>query len=417
MRGSTLIALAPSVPGFLAQTARAAAPVGEGRILVVVQLDGGNDGINTLVPFEDEGYAKYRKVLRVSEGKLIKVNDRVGLHPELGAAGELLESGRLAVIQGVGYPNPSRSHFESMAIWQTALLKPEERRGVGWIGGALDGASGELATPAALFLGGGPNPEALRGRRAMASALVRLEDLVLSPTGQARPVVAGTPRGESLAAFVERNALDAYTTATRMAEVVRAKDERGGYPGYGLAERLRLVSRLIKDDVGARVFYVSQQGYDTHAGQLVNHPRLLREWAESLKAFLDDLAAARLAERVVVLSFSEFGRTVRENGSGGTDHGTAGLAFLAGPGVAAGLVGTSAKLLELDEKHGDLRVGLDFRQVYATVLDEWLGLPSRAVLNGRFERLPLIRAQVSRSLPGDGPAGRPGTRRSTDRIG
>jgi uncharacterized protein (DUF1501 family) len=390
--GSTLIALAPSVPGFLAKTARAAGPVREGRILVVIQLDGGNDGINTLVPFEDEGYAKYRKLLRVPENELIMVNDGVGLHPALGAAGKLLETGRLAVIQGVGYPNPSRSHFESVAIWQTARLRPEERTGVGWIGGALDGASSELAAPAALFVGGGPIPEALRGRRATASALVRPEDLVLSPSGRARPVVARSPRGESLAAFVERNALDAYTTATRMAEVARAKDERAGYPAYGLAERLRLVSRLIKDDVGARVFYVSQQGYDTHAGQLANHALLLREWAESLKGFLDDLAAAKLAERVVVLSFSEFGRTVRENGSGGTDHGTAGLAFLAGSGVAAGLVGAPAKLLEPDEKHGDLKVGLDFRQVYATVLDEWLGLPSRAVLKGSFERLPLIRA-------------------------
>jgi uncharacterized protein (DUF1501 family) len=392
LRGASLFAMAPAVPGFLAATARAAAPLQDGRVLVVVQLDGGNDGINTLVPFEDEGYAKYRKLLRVPENELIMVNDGVGLHPALGAAGKLLETGRLAVIQGVGYPNPSRSHFESVAIWQTARLRPEERTGVGWIGGALDGASSELAAPAALFVGGGPIPEALRGRRATASALVRPEDLVLSPSGRARPVVARSPRGESLAAFVERNALDAYTTATRMAEVARAKDERAGYPAYGLAERLRLVSRLIKDDVGARVFYVSQQGYDTHAGQLANHALLLREWAESLKGFLDDLAAAKLAERVVVLSFSEFGRTVRENGSGGTDHGTAGLAFLAGSGVAAGLVGAPAKLLEPDEKHGDLKVGLDFRQVYATVLDEWLGLPSRAVLKGSFERLPLIRA-------------------------
>jgi uncharacterized protein (DUF1501 family) len=392
VRGSTLIAMAPYVPSFLAQTARAASPLVQARILVVIQLDGGNDGINTLVPFNDEGYAKYRKVLRLPAGELIKVNDRVGLHPALAAAGKLLETGRLAIIQGVGYPNPSRSHFESMAVWQTARLQPLERTGVGWIGGALDGASRDIAAPAALFVGGGPIPEALRGRRATASALVHPEDLVLSPSGMARPVVPASPPGSDLAAFVQRNALDAYTTATRMAEIARAKDDGAGYPAYGLGDRLRLVSRLIKDDVGARVFYVSQQGYDTHAGQGGNHAILLREWAESLKAFLDDLAAARLAERVVVLSFSEFGRTVKENGSGGTDHGTAGLAFLAGPAVAAGLVGTPPNLLELDEKHGDLKVGLDFRQVYASILDDWLGLPSRSVLGGTFERLPLFRA-------------------------
>jgi uncharacterized protein (DUF1501 family) len=392
LQASTLIAVAPRVPGFLAQTARAARPEKQARILVVIQLDGGNDGINTLVPFKDEGYAKYRKLLRLPAEELIKVNDRVGLHPALAPAGKLLETGRLAIIQGVGYPNPSRSHFESMAIWQTARLPRQERTGIGWIGAALDEVPREHGGAAALFIGGGQMPDALRGRRSMASALVRPEDLVLAEPGRASPVVPASPPATDLAAFVQRNALDAYTTATCMAEIARANSDSAIYPPYGLSERLRLVARLIKDDTGARVFYVSQPGYDTHAGQLPNHGFLLREWAESLKAFLDDLAAAQLAERVVVLSFSEFGRTVKENGSGGTDHGTAGISFLAGPGVQSGLAGTTANLLDLDPKHGDLKVGPDFRRLYATILDDWLGLPSRTILGGAFERLPLFRA-------------------------
>jgi uncharacterized protein (DUF1501 family) len=391
LRTSTLIALAPGVPGFLARTARAAQPERQGRILVVIQLDGGNDGINTVVPFKDEGYAKYRQRLRLPAGELIKVNDSVGLHPALTAAGNLLETGQLAIIQGVGYPNPNRSHFESMAIWQTARLRREERNGTGWIGSALDGAARDAGAPGAVFLGGGQLPEALRGRRAPASALTRPEDLVLSETVRAEPVTPVAPPGDDLAAFVRRNALDAYTMAGRMAEVGRGSGDGARYGPTGLADRLQLLARLIKEDLGARVYYTAQPGYDTHAGQLPSHALLLREWADALRAFLDDLAAARLAERVVVFCFSEFGRTVRENGSAGTDHGTAGTAFLAGPSVKPGLAGTTPSLLDLDETHGDLRVGLDFRRVYAMLLDRWLGCPSEKVLGARFEHVPLLR--------------------------
>jgi uncharacterized protein (DUF1501 family) len=389
LRTSTLIALAPSVPGFLAQTARAAQPQRQSRILVVVQLDGGNDGINTVVPFKDEGYSRHRKLLRLPAAELITVNDSVGLHPALADANRLLESGRLAIVQGVGYPNPSRSHFESMAVWQTARLKPQQRTGVGWIGRALDDEKAGNA-PAAVFVGGGQIPEALRGRRSSASALQRPEDLVLSETVRVKPVAP--PASNDLAAFVQRNALDAYMTASHMAQAAGGPGDAADYPLTGLGDRLRLLARLIKEDVGARVFYTSQPGYDTHAGQLASHASLLREWAEALKAFLDDLAAARLAQRVVVLCFSEFGRTVRENGSGGTDHGTAGIVFLAGPAVRAGLVGTTPNLLDLDEKHGDLKVGLDFRQVYATVLEDWLKLPSEPALGQGFAKLPLFRS-------------------------
>jgi uncharacterized protein (DUF1501 family) len=138
LKSSALVALAPTVPGFLVQTARAARAERDSRILVVVQLDGGNDGINTVVPFKDDGYAKHRKVLRLPTAGLIDVNDHVGLHPAMAGAGKLLESGRLAIVQGVGYPNPNRSHFESMAIWHTARFDPEERNGLGWLGRALD---------------------------------------------------------------------------------------------------------------------------------------------------------------------------------------------------------------------------------------------------------------------------------------
>ncbi len=197
---------------------------------------------------------------------------------------------------------------------------------------------------------------------------------------------------DDLAAFVQRSSVDAYATADRMAEILRAKDDKNSYPATDLANHLRLMARLIKANVGTRVYYTKQSGYDTHSGQLGTHAGLLGELAGALKAFLDDLAAAKLAEQVVVLTFSEFGRTVKENGSAGTDHGTSGPVFLAGPGVKAGLAGTMPSLLDLDPKAGDLRRSVDFRRVYATVLEKWLRLPAKAPLGEDFEPLPLFRS-------------------------
>jgi uncharacterized protein (DUF1501 family) len=391
LQSSTLIALAPTVPGFLLQTARAAEPQRDGRILVVIQLDGGNDGINTVVPFADEGYAKNRKLLRLPTPQLIKVNDQVGLHPSMTGAGKLLESGRLAIVQGVGYPNPNRSHFESMAIWHTARFDPEERNGLGWLGRALDDQERpQPGKPDSVFVGGAQLPTALRGRRCVASALTRPEDFVMAPEVKAKPGSDAAPK-DDLAAFVRRASLDAYTTADRMAELVRSKDDGAGYPSTELAGALRLTARLIKAGAGTRVYYARQSGYDTHSSQLGTHAALLGELAGAMQAFLDDLASAKLADRVVLLTFSEFGRTVKENGSAGTDHGTAGPVLLAGSPVKAGPVGSTPSLLELDAKHGDLKMGLDFRRVYATVLEDWLGLPAKTALGGSFERLPLFR--------------------------
>jgi uncharacterized protein (DUF1501 family) len=388
LAGSSLIALSPTVPGFLARTARAALPEKDGRVLVVVQLDGGNDGINTVVPHADEGYARHRSALKIGTDQLLKVNDRVGLHPAMGDAAKLLESGRLAIVPGVGYPNPNRSHFESMAIWNSARLDPEDRNGPGWIGRGLDAISQGTAPPASsLFVGAGTVPVALRGRRSVASALERLEDLTLDAGAESSRSLAAGASGEDLAAFVRRSTLDAYTASDRIASLARGGDS-ARYPATGLGERLRLVARLLKGGHGARVYYTSQSGYDTHAGQGAMHDSLLRELSGSLKAFLDDMAASGLADRVVVVTFSEFGRRVAENGSAGTDHGTSGPVILAGPRVRPGLIGDYPRLDDLVD--GDLKTTVDFRRVYATLLDGWLGLPSIGPLGGTFEVLPLL---------------------------
>jgi uncharacterized protein (DUF1501 family) len=385
LKHSSLLALAPVVPGFLTKTARAAMPQRDGRVLVVIQLDGGNDGVNTVVPFADEGYAKHRQNLRLAKDRLVKVDDKVGLHPALANFGKLLEAGQLAIVQGVSYPNPSRSHFQSMATWHTSRLDPEEHKGPGWLGRALDAGKGS-----SLLVGSGPPPVAIRGRRSIASAIERPEDLLLASGADPRKALVPEQATDDLTAFVQRSMLDAYATADRLTwDVDRKEDAR--YPQSGLASRLRLIAQLLKAGQEARVFYTHQSGYDTHAAQLFTHAGLLFELSGALQAFLEDLSASRLADRVIVLLFSEFGRTVRENGTGGTDHGTAGPLFLAGPAVKGGLVGATPSLLDLDPKDGDLRRSLDFRQVYATVLEDWLGLPAVEVLGGAFERLPLLR--------------------------
>ncbi len=391
LRESTLIALAPTLPGFLARTAHAAGPEKDGRILVVVQLNGGNDGINTVVPFKDEGYARYRKAIRLPEKRLIKVSGEVGLHPAMGDAGKLLESGRLAIIPGVGYPNPSRSHFRSMAIWQSARLDAHDHTELGWVGRGLDeGGTTRDGAPAALLIGCDDPPPAIRGRRSVSAALDRLDDFALSDKeAEAKPVGSSTA-GDDLEQFLRRSLLDAYTTADRLAAVAGAKGGQASYPEYELARRLGLTARLIKAGLGTRVYYLEQGGYDTHGQQLPRHAPLLEELSVSVKAFLDDLAASGLADRVLILIFSEFGRRVAENGSNGTDHGTAAPVLLAGPNVRPGMHGAYPRLTDLDD--GDLKMTVDFRHVYAGVLEGWLGLPSKRALGGTFAPLSVLRS-------------------------
>jgi uncharacterized protein (DUF1501 family) len=398
LNGAALVALSPTVPTFLARTARAAGPGRDGRVLVVIQLDGGNDAINTLVPFRDEGYAKHRTSLRLDQRNLVRVNDEVGMHPALREMGALLQRGQLALVPGVGYPNPNRSHFESMAIWQTARMDLEEHAGSGWIGRGLD-AQLEAGRPqsagaAALFIGDGTPPAALRARRAATSALDRIDDLVLPEGWDGPSAPGGTAIGDDLGSYVRRSVLDAYTSSHRVAELTRRRAEGDArYPSTALGGRLQTVARLLKVDLGARVFYTVQSGYDTHAGQSNTHYSLLFELGGAVKAFLDDLAAAKVADRVVVMGFSEFGRRVAENSSAGTDHGTAGLVFLAGPGVRPGVHGKVPSLTDLVD--GDPKFTTDFRRIYAAVLESWLGLPSRAALGTAFEPMPLFPAATT----------------------
>jgi uncharacterized protein (DUF1501 family) len=381
LRSSALLALSPAVPLFVPRSLRAVPADKDARVLVVVELDGGNDALNTVVPFADDNYARLRPVLKMNPKNLVRLNDALGLHPALKPLDPLLQAGQLTVIPGVGYPNPNRSHFDSMAIWHTARFGEDSRTGYGWLGRAMDEAG------ANLFAVGGEVPTALRGRRSSAVAFKRIEDVLLSDATAAKQGI-GPETGDDLLGFVRRQALDAHATADRLAGM--ARDEGGAeYPRTELAERLKLTARLMKAGVGARVFYAQQSGYDTHSQQRFTHANLLGEFAGAVAAFFADLKESKLADRVTLLAFSEFGRGIKENGSAGTDHGTAGACLVAGPTVKGGVVGTMPSLTDLAA--GEPKPTTDFRGVYAAVLAGWLRVPAGAAPEGQYEPVALFR--------------------------
>lgn len=402
LAASTLVSMgAATVPGFLGRSARAAEDAKTNdRILVVVQLLGGNDGLNTVVPHGVDGYARGRRVLRLPAGQIHKINDEIGLHPGMGQLAELLEDGKLAILQGAGYPNPDRSHFRSMEIWETARTETGALE-TGWLGRALDASpqppGGDLP---ALHVGPRRLPLALKARNSAVPSLETLEQYRLQLSGdavakrserQALGDLARLDRGDDpLLGFIRRSTLAAYDSSQRLEALADPKPGAVKYPEFGLAKRLELIAKIIKAGFGTRIYYTALDGFDTHANQLGSHAALLTELSDSLNAFHKDLADAGQADRVAVLSFSEFGRRVAENASAGTDHGAAAPVFVVGPVAQKGLVGDHPSLEDLDD--GDLKFHTDFRRIYATLLESWLGLKAAPIVGEGFEPLPLFEA-------------------------
>jgi uncharacterized protein (DUF1501 family) len=402
LAASTLVSLGSgTVPGFLARAAGAAGAVaakGSERILVVVQLLGGNDGLNTVVPHGLDGYSRGRKALRLPAAQLHRLTPEIGLHPAMGKLAALVEAGHASIVQGVGYPNPDRSHFRSMEIWESARLE-EVRPETGWLGRALDGVTRTAGSDAgALWVSERALPLALRSKRTEVPAVESLDQYRLRlPGGATREKalraelvqVARAETDDPLLGFVRRSTLAAYASSARLEQVARPSPGTSKYPAHGLARRLELVAQLIKAGFGTRVFYTALDGFDTHANQLGTHAALLGELSDSVAAFHADLTAAGGADRVALLTFSEFGRRVAENASSGTDHGAAAPVFVVGPVAHPGLVGPHPSLDQLDD--GDLKHHTDFRRVYATMLERWLEWPAAAVVGSGFEPLDLLR--------------------------
>jgi uncharacterized protein (DUF1501 family) len=390
----------------------------DGTILVVLQMAGGNDGLNMIVPFADDDYHRARPRLALPVDQILKIDNYVGLNPKLAGLKSLYDEGHVAIVQGVGYPNPNRSHFRSTEIWQTAS-DADRTLSDGWLGRYFDNccagadptvgvAIGE-ETPQA-FAAKSPTgvtfsrPEQFRfrpsepdgGHMSAEEMLFRQlnetasgEEAVAAPDGASVGAINGKTKSDlSTLDFLQRTALDAQLSSDKILAIARKSKSTFTYPQGQLAASLNIIARMIGGGLPTRVYYASQGGFDTHAGQINAHQRLMTEFNDAVAAFVSDLKQQGNFERVLLMTFSEFGRRVQENANGGTDHGAAAPMFVLGGAIKPGLFGKCPSLTDLD--HGDLKFNTDFRSVYGTVLDRWLKAPSQTVLGRKFSSLQIV---------------------------
>ena len=388
----------------------------DGTILVVLQMAGGNDGLSMVVPFADDAYYRARPRLALPTEKVLRLDSYAGLNQKLTGLKSLFDEGHLAVINGVGYPNPNRSHFRSTEIWQTASDSERIER-EGWLGRYFDNCCAGSDPTVGIAIGN-EMPQSFAARTPTGVVLSRPEQFRFNSLGRAglqaneeaefyrqlnqpEDTTIAAPEGGSIGTisgsrsidlsasdFLQRTALDAEISSDTILKIARKSKSRVPYPPGPLANSLSLIARMIGGGLTTRVYYASQGGYDTHAGQSNAHDHLMTELNNALVAFVADLKEQRNFERVLLLTFSEFGRRVQENANGGTDHGAAAPMFVLGGRVKPGLFGTHPSLTDLDS--GDLKFHTDFRSVYGSVLENWLATPSALVLGRKFPRLPIV---------------------------
>ena len=335
-----------------------------------------------MVPLSDPHYAALRPTIGLKADEILEIDGPVCLHAGLASLLPRFKDGKVAIVQGVGYPKPSRSHFESIAVWQSGELKP---RGLGWAGRALEKSTGTFSM---LSIGGGLTPTLWTQKRP-AAVLASLDAFAAQPDkrnpGDAPALLKalseiylqaeGTERSLATIRRVGRTALGASDELKRLAGSWVSK---GAYPRGGFGDQLKLATQMLSAPLGVRVAHVVLGGFDTHANQKRQHQTLLASLADGITAALDDAEAHELGDRLIVMTYSEFGRRAAENGSAGTDHGAGSVMFLAGAPIAGGLYGTPPNLQALDA--GDLPVTSDFRSVYASVLRDWLKIAPAEIL-------------------------------------
>lgn len=396
---SSMIAVGLVAPGWMASVAKAdvlrqvkGGKVDPDNVLVVCQLSGGNDGLNTLIPFTDPAYRTMRPTLGIPDDQILKLDSALGLHPSMSAVAELYKKGQVAFIQGVGYPNPNRSHFKSMDIWQSA--DPENKLKYGWVGRAFDvrTAQSKLSPVAGIGLSV-EKPLALQADQASIpcfASLADIQSMVGDPDSermlrqiQGKDAAAGTTT--RVIQQANQSALDAMTELKNRLAKFEAKETYGNDPfGNGFKQ----IAQIVAASPATRVVYFSSGGFDTHSRQSDAHAKLLKNFSDAVGAFMKEMEAAGKADKVLVLVFSEFGRRAYENGSGGTDHGKAAPMMLIGERVKGGVHGPKPDLQNLSD--GDVTFSTDFRQVYATTLDNWMGVDSKAVLGGSFTHVAAL---------------------------
>jgi uncharacterized protein (DUF1501 family) len=382
------------VPQFLKAQQHTVAN-GNGKILVVIQLSGGNDGLNTVIPFRNDIYFRERPALAVEKAKILSLNDEIGLNPALESLRDLYDDGRVRILNNVGYPNPDRSHFRSMDIWQTASGS-QDYLSTGWLGRYLDAeCSGCKGIPHKMLEIDDTLSLAMKGDIANGLALLDPKKLYnQTKSGMVENLVktieqdntSRDPVSRDPVSYLYKTLADTKSSADYLYEHAKVQATSTTFPDNELGKSLKTIAELITSGIDSTVYYVSISGFDTHVGQRGQQDRLLREYAEAVSAFVNDLKKQGQLDRTMVLTFSEFGRRVKQNASNGTDHGTANNLFLIGGPVRNSVVYNEAPNLT-DLEGGDLRYSIDFRNVYATLLRDWLGADDKLVLGEEFTGL------------------------------
>tara|TARA_Y100001936_G_scaffold253041_1_gene315493 strand:+ start:269 stop:1531 length:1263 start_codon:yes stop_codon:yes gene_type:complete len=378
------------------------APMGE-RTLVIVQMKGGNDGLNTIVPANDPAYYEHRDLLAIPQNDVLPIDGQVGFHPILNAFKELWDEGVLAAVEGVGYPKQNFSHFESMDIWETGQYE-STRSPDGWLGRYLEGIAAEQAELNSLVV-------ASRMPRALASSKVTVpmaktpDAYMLKADPRSRTnleartdalldIYASAKDISGFSALLDNTLDAAVKSSTAIQKAHKRYIPAVEYGSSKLAQSLKFVAEAIDADLGLRVGHVQIGGFDTHASQIPRQEALLKDTADSIAAFYKDIKAHGRDKNVVIMTWSEFGRRVKANASGGTDHGSAGPMFLVGTPIKGGLYGERSSLTDIYKNN--LKFTTDFRQVYSSVLENWLGAPAEIVLGGRYEHIPFFNPGVEK---------------------
>ena len=361
------------------------------KVLVILQLSGGNDGLNTVIPVRNDIYYKVRPRLGIEKSKALLLNDEVGLHPSLTSLRDLYHNGSVGILNNVGYPNPDRSHFRSMDIWHTAS-KSDEYVNTGWIGRYLDAQCAGCDKPTQALEIDDTLSLALKGENV--KGLAMRDPRRLYGTAHEKffkDVVADHKDhpGEQPVDYLYKTMAETVASADYIFQQSRLHPTSAVYPNSGLGQSFKTIASLIFSDINTKVYYVSLGSFDTHVGQAGQQQRLFTEMNDAIKSFVDDLKTNNRFQDVMLMTFSEFGRRVAQNASGGTDHGTANNMFFVSGGLKEkGVLNALPNLEDLQE--GDLKHTIDFKQVYATILKNWLQTDDKKILGKQFDYLQFL---------------------------
>ncbi len=392
LKNSALVSGAFLMPAFLKPLeAMAGAEMSGYKNLVIIQLSGGNDGLNTVIPFGNDIYYQKRKTIAVNKPDIIQLNDMQGLNPNLSALKEIYDQGWMTIINSVGYPNPDRSHFRSMDIWQTAS-DSNQFLATGWIGRYLDSNCQDCKNPYTAIEVDDTLSLAMKGARMKGVAVqdpYKLYQTTREPFFKDLVHDHDANLNEDNLGYLYKTMIETYSSADYIQKTSKLYDVSAAYPATGLGNQLKSVSKFINSGLQTRVYYVSLSGFDTHVGQQNQQGRQLKIYGDAVAAFVKDLKQTGKLDDTLVVTFSEFGRRVEQNASNGTDHGTANNVLVFGGKLnRAGIYNNAPDLTQLD--NGDLKYEVDFRSVYATLLDKWLNVNNSQILNKNFIGLDFV---------------------------